>query len=412
MKKYSLYMCAILCALAPVVQARTLNLSEIFKISLDKSPEVQIQINEIQSKLELSEAAGVWRNPEVSLERETKKDPNSNETVSTKIGVSQTLAAYGKFATKSEAAKAEVDLEKINLSEKLFQTKTTVLQLVFEYLADVEKAKHAEERHKRFKSVYTYLKNRTFASPQKRTEASIVSSKLMILQKELDRANSEVQVTWNKLNYFLGLKERPEVKLNWFFKTPKLTQDAIFDKAKGSNFQIQKFLIENKRLDLEVDFAKKDIWPEVTIHGSIGDGSGFAPEKTYALGLSAPIPLFSKNKSLVNVQSLKMSANQKKLSSYKDYLPSLIESSLIRYQVAQRTLEQLPIGKINDIEKDFEIADQGFRKGLVDLVTYLEADSQHFEAITAIYNTQVEFAEIVSELSVLTGEFVVPVESL
>ena len=63
-----------------------------------------------------------------------------------------------------------------------------------------------------------------------------------------------------------------------------------------------------------------------------------------------------------------------------------------------------------EIEKDFVRSDNGFKKGLVDLVSYLEADAQHFDAITAIYDTQTEFVQSLGEMTMLTGKFLIPLE--
>lgn len=390
--------------------ASTLNLSEILKIASERNPDLKAQSNEVKAKENLAEAAGAWKNPEVSLESEKKEDAASNVTNSTKIGLSQTFTAFGKSSAKSDAAKAELEIEKTNLSSLELKTKIDVTALAFEYAADIEKARHVEERLKRFQSVFSYLKSRTFASPQKQTEASIVSSKLLVLQKELAKAKSEVDLTWNRLNYYLGLKEKADVKVSWFKKEISLSESMVLEKVQKQNPELLKLNLELQKNEAEKSFAKKDAWSEFTISGSISNGSGFAPEKVSSLGLSLPLPVFSKNLSVAEAQTYRTQASQIKLDYYKSNLEKLVNSSIIKFKTAQSAVLNLPVSKVSDIEKDFVKSDVGFKKGLVDLVSYLEADAQHFDAITVIYDTQTEFVQALGEVTLLTGEFLIPVE--
>ena len=392
------------------VTANVLSLSEVLKISSERNPDLKALNSEVKAKENLAEAAGAWENPEISIESEKKEDASSNSTTSTKIGLSQTFTSFGKFSAKSEAAQAGVNIERTNLTALELKTKIDVTALAFEYAADIEKARHVEERLKRFQSVFGYLKSRTFASPQKQTEAAIVSSKLLVLQKELAKAKSEVDLTWNRLNYYLGLNDKAEIKISWFKKEITLGEAMVFEKAQKQNPELLKLNLELQRNEAEKSFAKKDVWSEFTLSGSISNGSGFAPEKITSLGLSLPLPIFSKNLSVAEAQGYRTQASQVKLDYYKANLEKLVNSSMIKFKTAQGAVLSLPVTKVSEIEKDFVKSDAGFKKGLVDLVSYLEADAQHFDAVTVIYDTQTEFVQALGEITLLTGEFLIPVE--
>ena len=392
------------------VRASSLNLSEILKIASERNPDLKIQDNEVKARENLAEAAGAWKNPEFSIEIERKEDSASNSTNSTKFGLSQSFSAFGKFSEKAEAARAAAKIEKINLSQLELKIKIDVTALTFEYAADIEKARHVEERLKRFQSVYVYIRSRTFASPQKQTEASIVSSKLLVLQKELIKAKSEVDLTWNRLNYYLGIKDKANVKINWIKKEVLLSEASVFEKAQKQNPELLKLNFELQKNEAEKSFARKDTWSEFTISGSISNGSGFAPEKTSSLGLSLPLPVFSKNSLLAEAQTYRAQASQIKLDYYRSNLEKFVNSSVIKFKTAQSAVLNFPVSKASEIEKDFAKSDLGFKKGLVDLVSYLEADAQHFDAITVIYDTQTEFVQALGEITLLTGEFLIPVE--
>ena len=171
-----------------------------------------------------------------------------------------------------------------------------------------------------------------------------------------------------------------------------------------------KLNLQLQKNEAEKSLAKKDSWSEFTISGSISNGSGFAPEKISSLGLSLPLPVFSKNLSIVEAQSYRAQASQVKLDYYKSNLEKFVNSAIIKFKTAQNAVLSLPVSKVSEIEKDFVKSNVGFKKGLVDLVSYLEADAQHFDAITVIYDTQTEFVQALGEITLLTGEFSIPVE--
>lgn len=393
-------------------RASSLYLSDVIKISLDRSIDIRTQQNEVNAKMKLADSTGTWLNPELSVERESKKDAADNETTSNKVGLSQTFSVWNKTSSQKNIALADQKIEENALEEAVLRTKISVIRLSYEYASDIEKARHVEERMRRFQDVLAFLKTRTFASPQKQTEASIVMSKMLVLKKELSKAKAEVDLTWNKLNYYLGLSEKADIKLNWLAKTTVVKESELLDKAKIRNFDIKRLVLESEKSEAERSFADKNTVPDFSITASMSDGSGFAREKTYSLGFSVPLPVFSKNTSIKEAQNYRFASAKLKQENYSEYLPSLVNTVFIKYQTAQAAVLDLPVSKIKELEKDFAKTDVGFKKGLVDLISYIEADSQHFEAINTIYDTQLEFIDALAEVTLVSGEFSIPVEKL
>jgi hypothetical protein len=63
------------------------------------------------------------------------------------------------------------------------------------------------------------------------------------------------------------------------------------------------------------------------------------------------------------------------------------------------------------MEKSMSITDQGFRKGQVDLLTYIEADSQHSDGLEAIFAAQTEYVSYLSTLLAMVGDSTIPEET-
>ena len=99
--------------------------------------------------------------------------------------MSQTLYMPGKFSARERIAQSEAVMSKLNLASTELKLRGVVLNLIYEFKASKERLKHAEERLERFKTVQVFIKSRIFSAPQKRAEVSIVTGKLIVLQKEL-----------------------------------------------------------------------------------------------------------------------------------------------------------------------------------------------------------------------------------
>lgn len=389
---------------------KNMGLKEILPLAVENSPFLKAQRLEVMAREHLVEHAGTWHNPEFSIETENKEQPTHNTTKGTKYSIAMPLFVPGRISAQQGIAESELAIEKTNQSNLQLQTRVTVSQLFYEYAADIEKARHAEERFKRFQSISQYLKSRTFASPRKKTESSIVSSKILILQKELEKAKSAVDITWNKLNVYLNLPEKIGAKVFWL-KTPiNISEKIILEKAEKNNPELNLLAQETEKNKQALRLSRKEMWPDFKLLGSISDLSGYDPEKVYTLGIAFPIPVFNMNISASRAQSYRLDAAQTKLTAYRRNLQGIVNSAFLRHQTNQRSISQLQISKVAELEKDFAESDLGFRKGLVDLVTYLEADTQHADAITAIYDTQVEYIESMGELSILSGDFLIPTE--
>lgn len=387
-----------------------MSLKEIIPMAIERSPYLKAQGLEVKARQSLVDHASSWYNPEFSVETENKQQPTNNTTKGLRYGLSVPFAIPGTIGARTSIAESDTELEKINWTNLELRTRVNVTKLFYEYAADIEKAKHAEERLKRFQSVSNYLRSRTFASPRKKTESSIVSSKLLILQKALEQAKSEVDITWNKLNIFLEEPNKITPQVYWFKNPVTISEKTILEKAEKDSPQIQQLAVETAKNRQELSLARKEFWPMFRLVGSVADLSGYDPEKTYTLGVSVPLPIFNMNRSVARAQAYRLEANQTKLEASHRNLQKMINSAYVRHMTNQKSLAQLQISKVAELEKDFAESDLGFRKGLVDLVTYLEADTQHSEAIETIYNTQVEYVESLGELSLLSGNFLIPME--
>lgn len=391
-------------------KAEDYSLSQLIDLAVSHSKQINVADLEARSREKEASQAAVWENPTLDLGTENKNEPGGS-TRQWKVGASQTIGLPGRYSLRGDVADADFRIAKLERGNTELFLKHEVFVKTFAFLAAEERAKHAEERLTRFKEVQTYIRSRTFASPQKRAEATIVTGKLMVLEKELLKLKAETEVLWEDVNLYLGLTSRPKIRANWFLKGKSYSLEALREKLDSANPDLnrQKLVVEKSENQLKL--SRKDAWPTFTVSGFYADGHGFAPERIYGLGLSFPIPAFNSNSAGIQASQFRQQAEVSKLSFERDRILLRLKTALLRYETSRSAVQRLSVNRISEIEKAMTITDQGFRKGQVDLLTYIEADSQHSESLEAIYSAQTEYASYLSNLLAIVGEATIPLET-
>lgn len=376
--------------------------SQLVEIAIKNSSLATSYDLDAKAKDKLSDQAGAWDNPVIEIGTENKVE-SGGETRSMRYGLSQTIYMPGKFSTKEKIFKSEAVIARLEATSVELKIKGVVLNLVYEFKASKEKMNHAKERLERFKTVQNFIRSRVFAAPQKKAEASIVTGKLIVLQKELFHIQANTENIWNELNSHLKLSSIPEIQLDWFKKGPSLNRQAMSNLLLANNIELKKQDAKLTQTKNEVDLISLDSWPGLTVSGSYSDGSGINPEKIYGVGLSVPIPIFNANRSARSASELRSKAEVERLNFVKEQTLKELNSAFLNFELAKKSVINLPVVKINELEKAIAETDIGFKRGQVDLLTYLEADSQHFESISAILETQLDLIKSISAIQNLTN---------
>ena len=383
--------------------AERLTLDEVLSRALGNSREIKASQFEATAKSHQADQAGRWNNPAIELEKENKTG-SEGDTTSWKVGLSQNIKLPGSYSKKEDVARAEARIADVERQETELKTWANVAALTFSFRAGEEKAHHAKERLERFQTVQTYLHSRVFASPQKQAEASIVTAKLLTLQKEFLHLQAEEAALWNNLNLYLKLADRPEISIVWYDKGLSLELPKLLEKADVSNLEVKKQRFKEVAAESALSLSRLEAWPDFTISASYSNGTGASHEKIYALGLSLPLPIFNFNGSAIDSAKFIHSAEIERVRFTDEKLAVEIKSAFSKYETEKESVKALSMQKLPSLEKDMSKIDQNFRRGQVDLLTYLEADSQHAESVSALYEAQVDFVKSFLDLQILTGE--------
>ena len=385
------------------VYAETFAAKDLVELAVSRSPELKALKSEASAQKSLVDQAGRWENPNLELGGE-RKELNYGKTDFVKFGLSQQFPRPARLQAKAESVTATAQIAQVEHDAYVIRLKNEVLRLIYEYRAAQEKTLHAEERLQRFRTIETYLRSRPIASPQKRAEASIVRSKLLLLGRELRKMEASRRISWNQLNLYLDLNAEPSIRADWFKPGPALRFEELLAKARTFSPQLRSQEFKTKQAESELKFAKTSSLPGFALSASYADGSGAEPEKVYGLGLTLPLPVLNTYSSAVSGAQSQVSAAQSRQEFAVKQLSAQLRSAIENYQEARTSIEELKVDGLPRLEKDMHSIDESFKKGQVDLLVYLEADTEHAENLNAIFDSQVDFVAARAAVYELTGQ--------
>jgi hypothetical protein len=84
-------------------------------------------------------------------------------------------------------------------------------------------------------------------------------------------------------------------------------------------------------------------------------------------------------------------------------LISKLNAAIIDYESAREILKNFSIDSISEMEEKLNFADTEFQKGRLNLISYLELETQLHETHHAIYDTQLEYVDKYTQVLFLTN---------
>jgi cobalt-zinc-cadmium efflux system outer membrane protein len=398
--------CFLICVPA-FAQSRQYDLAELIAMAIERNPELHASEIEASSLTARAEFGGLWEDPVLEFGYERSHQPINPPTGDTDFGrlsISQLVPRPGRLQARRETLHAtsrvgvfESQLSKVELTSR-------VLQSAYGFKVANERWVHSRERVARIKTVDTFIRSRPFVSPQRQAEAVITRSKLAILEKQFRKFEADRVAAWNELRVYTGLEVEPELKLNWFKKAAALNTAEFLLKAESMNPEIRRRVLKVEAQKAQASLERADSWQGLTLTGAISDGAGANPERNFGLGIALPLPVANANRGAIRAAELLLTAEQTRLQWSRLRLKASVETALQKYAAASKSVEALSVENTAASEGDMAKIDQGFKRGQVELLTYLEADAQHFENFNEALESQLEFLTALSELSFLVGE--------
>lgn len=377
-------------------------LDQLINKALSRSELIIAQKEFVEEIKWAKKQASSWKNPSLSLGGGAKQvDKKTGYLYS--ISISQPFIFPGKTALVDDVYSADEKMASLSLEETKLFIRYEVVRLSYECKIAEELESHLKERVDRFKLIEEYMRNRPFVSPKKRMDRNIVQSRLLILQKSLSELQSEKDIIWSRLNLYVDFPEKIKIYTDWFKKGPVLDKDAITTSAIERNFEVRKQKVKLGKSKHEMRLSKKEVLPDFDLSAFYNQDKAAGLERSFGAGVTIYVPIVNQNMGAVKSLDARARAEKSEI----EYKERLIRQDLLAlytgYTLASSNLRRFPLSLIEKSHAQLNDADNEFRKGTIDLLTYLEAETQAYENHLAVFNSQREFIEKYISILMLAG---------
>lgn len=382
------------------------NIDELLERAVKNSLSVQIQSYKVQETKSLGASQTAWNNPNITLESQKGDDNTGSPINKYQVSLVQPLTSPWKTNFKSKIAKSSLDIENHHFEDQLLTTKVDVLRLIFHFNIANEKIKRVDAHVKRIELLNSFLRSRKFVSAQKQSEAFIVENKIKVLRKQLDELTILAKTLWLQLNPLLQLDGPQQLQSFWVNQALDLSKEEFFQKMLKQNHDLELSQYEIEKSQSEYSFEKNQSLPDLSLTGGVGKGQNGNPEDNYTVGVQLSVPLFNINRNKRSASQWALRQSQTKKELILQQIKKDFDSTFQQYELSKGLIQKFPLQRLADLENRMQKMTEQFKRGQIDLMTFVEADLSHDLLIDETLNIQMDYIHALSNMSVLVGEMI------
>jgi len=322
------------------------------------------------------------------------------------LAVSQPLLYPGKFKLRGEAADLEAESAQLQRAEVELSLTYEVVRLAYEYSILQRRQELAEQRQERFQLVQSYLAGRLFPSPQKRAETQAVENRLCNLAVERLQIQTERQAAWAKLNFYLGWEEDPQpgIRVPWLKGNRPLPLRELEGLAEQRNLSLAIQQAQVRIAEKEKALAEKERKPDFSLSAFYGQETAGETETAAGVGFTLPLPLLNRNQGNILAAEKRLRAEDQLLRYQQQQLESLLKQARVQFEGARQAAGRYPEALLSRLDQELQESEKEFRKGRVELLTFLELEAEAAETKERALAAQSELSNQLITILFLAGE--------
>jgi len=383
--------------------AKDYEIAELLTIAEQNSYNIKSLDSLVSAQQKFANQQKYWDNPVTTF------DNNFGQQNYT---ISQSIPFYNKLQNKYNIDATEAKVLEVKKNNLALMVKAELFSLLYQYQILQKKIELAQTRINRLSLLEKYLANIVLNSPSKKSQAQITRDRIKLIQRDLAKNQNLSYQLWNRANVFLNLDKKPDkIILNWLDGKKYQGRQYYINQALESNLDLREQQLLIDKYKSELSYAKIEKMPDVNIaitHQNNNSAQSNYKQDSNSLGLSIAVPLINRNQEKILGAESKIKAQQYAFDFQKNQLLSQVNNDLNQYEVALKMSKNFPMTDINKIVSRLANANADFKKGILDFIIYIELDSQEYQIIDAILDTQIDIANSYSRLMIDLGNCILP----
>lgn len=391
-----------LCLLFLSFQSKARNLSpkELAELAETRAPLIVMGLEGKKAAQSQVSQSKLIANPVFTVQSGSLKSGTASGSV-VDLTINQPIPWPGKRSAEINSAKILENISEVDLEEARLKVHHSTSLLALELAIMGELEKHNKERRKRFSLIHQYLVSHPLASPKQKIDKDLIETQIKLVETQMYDLETRIKSVGEQLKYLSG-EEVNQITVNWFLPGPP-SYDYFLTKIENNSTyrRSQKLsqLAEN-RIEQAEYLAKPDLLVGVNYRQE-----NLAPTNHFLhANFAVVIPIIDRGQHSVEVAR----ANARKEEASKKLV--LLESNVSlnkSYQSllsAFRSTEIFKVSNISHVERRFEDAEQAFRKGQIDVITFLQTDTLVHESVDTAYLSYIKYYTALSETHLLIGQ--------
>ena len=381
-------------------------LDELIKRSLSRYELLRASRHRITGQKYAAKQASELMNPEVSLSGGSKRTPGTHGYLYG-IELNQHFYFPGKQALRREIAEYGIRISELEHSEMQLFIRYEVTRLAYAYASLLEHSTHVKHRLRRLRLIDSYLTGRKIIAPQKRVERDIIRLKVGMLERAAAENSVKMRTAFDRLNVYICTESEgapPAVDIEWYRDIPEIDPAAIKGKAIRDNLLLQRYRAQVRMNRAGERLSRREAFPDPGISLFYTEEHAGTTERSFGGGFTVAIPVLNRNRNAVMISRARTKEKKNELIYSERSLVNELNLLIKKYQAASMLVRDLPVSYADILEQKMRYADREFRKGRVDLQTYLEIDSMAYESLEAIYRAQVQLVDAHTQILFLTAD--------
>lgn len=382
--------------------AKTYAPQELSLLAQERAPLIKIfleQENVQQSQLKQSR---ILANPVLTYQGGRLKSGSQSGQV-TDLTLMQPVPWFGKRSASIKSHEFLSRIAQMDLSESKLLLSHRVFLLAYELASEVEIEKHNKERKERFSLIAKYLSSRPLASPKQILEKEIIESQIRLLEKLMNQVTARKNGLKDELRLLTGLTEM-ELKVDWD-RLPVSHQKDFYANNLNEGWKLKKLnqnlLLSENRIEEARLAARPDIMVGVNYRQE-----NVAPANHFYHGqVAVVIPIVDRGQHSVQTARAQVRRDEASIKLAVQENSADLSYSYEALEAAKNSLHLFPMNLKAKSQKRFKQAEDAFRKGQIDVMTFLQSDTQVHENIDLIYTSRIEYLSSLSRLEQLVGHY-------
>ena len=389
----------------PQPEREAYSLAQLVGLAIENNPRLGSQDARVEELRLAARQARAWSGLSLDFAAGRKREAGLSGA-RYDLALAQPLPLTGKPRLRGSLLDLESESWRVRRSASELSVTLDVVQLAYEYAANRKKAAFVENRQKRFDLIREYLSGRAFPTPQGKAESRIVQNRLNLLASEAIQSQAAFKTSFEKLKVFVPLApgQYPEVEVPWLSGAKSLDEMQWSAGALDNNPGLRVQALALKSAELEKTLARREGLPDPSLAASYEQAKAGDTEKNYGLGLGLAFPSWNRNRSGIKSAEQRRLAEERLLAFEEQKLKADFARALVGYEAARQQVLKYPRTILPDLEAQLREAEEGFRKGQVDLLTFLELDGSAAETFVRVLDAQSDLAAKAAELMAAAGE--------